>query len=190
MPSVRSMLFLVTAAALLIGSLTTSVSTAQETGAQPSQGTADSFGAEVSPFLQKYCQSCHNVDSAKGGIRFDNLTAQPNDRQLFQLEQVLNQIESKQMPPADEDQPSDGERQAVAAWISTTLREAREALPVRNGSIRRLTVGQYRQTLQDLLAISDDLTRTLPPDAVSKDGFTNNEQSMTLSPQQTETYFE
>lgn len=190
MLSYHSILSLVTAAALLISSLAASVSTVQENAAPRLQKTADSFDTQVAPFLQKYCQSCHNVDSAKGGIRLDNLTNHPNDRQLFQLEQVLQQIESKQMPPADEDQPADGERQAVAAWISGTLREAREAAPVRNGSIRRLTVGQYRQTLQDLLAISDDLTRTLPPDAVSKDGFTNNEQSMTLSPQQTETYFE
>lgn len=148
------------------------------------------FTQNVAPFLSRYCQSCHNVDSAKGNLRVDNLSAQPNDRQLFQLEQVLSQIHTKQMPPADEEQPTDGERQQVMEWIRSTLKTAREAAPVRNGSIRRLTVGQYRQTLQDLLAIPDDLTRTLPPDAISKDGFTNNEQSMTLSPQQTETYFE
>ncbi len=148
------------------------------------------FAEHVAPFLERYCQSCHNVDSAKGNLRLDNLSPQPNDRQLFQLEQILSQINTKQMPPADEEQPTDDERQKVGEWINATLKAAREAAPVRNGSIRRLTVGQYRQTLQDLLDIPDDLTRTLPPDAISKDGFTNNEQSMTLSPQQTETYFE
>lgn len=190
MLSYRSALSLVLAATLLIASLTPTVSTAHGIGAQPSQVTQDEFDTQVSPFLQKYCQSCHNVDSAKGGIRLDNLTAHPNDRQLFQLEHVLQQIDSRQMPPADEEQPTDDERQSLTTWISGMLKAARESAPVRNGSIRRLTVGQYRQTLQDLLAIPDDLTRTLPPDAVSKDGFTNNEQSMTLSPQQTETYFE
>lgn len=157
---------------------------------QPVSGPETDFAQHVAPFLERYCQSCHNVDSAKGNVRLDNLTARPNDRQLFQLEQVLSQIDTKQMPPTDEEQPTDGERQKVMEWITSTLKEAREATPIRNGSIRRLTVGQYRHTLQELLAIPDDLTRTLPPDAVSKDGFTNNEQSMTLSPQQTETYFE
>ena len=95
MLSYRSALSLVIAATLLIASLTPTVSTAQGNGAQPSQVTQDGFDTQVSPFLQKYCQSCHNVDSAKGGIRLDNLTAHPNDRQLFQLEHVQQQIESR-----------------------------------------------------------------------------------------------
>ena len=59
-----------------------------------------------------------------------------------------------------------------------------------NGSIRRLTVAQYQDTLQRLLGIKEDYTSLLPPDAVSKDGFLNNEQEMILSPLLIEAYFD
>ncbi len=49
---------------------------------------------------------------------------------------------------------------------------------------------QYRNTLRDLLKLDEDLTGVLPPDGVSKDGFTNNAQTLALSPLQVEAYFD
>ena len=60
----------------------------------------------------------------------------------------------------------------------------------KNGSIQRLTVPQYRNTLRDLLGLDEDLTEILPPDGVSKDGFANNGLTLLLSPLQVESYFE
>ncbi|MFM7921382.1 MAG: DUF1587 domain-containing protein, partial [Planctomycetaceae bacterium] len=56
--------------------------------------------------------------------------------------------------------------------------------------MRRLTIAQYRHSLTELLGIQEDLTDSLPADAVSKDGFTNNAALMTLSPLQSEAWFE
>src|SRR5690606_21360041 len=36
----------------------------------------------------------------------------------------------------------------------------------------------------------DDLTETLPPDAISKDGFINNQETLQLSPLQLEAYLD
>ena len=60
----------------------------------------------------------------------------------------------------------------------------------KNGLVRRLTVAQYRNTLRELLLIDNDLTSVLPPDAVSKDGFLNNRDTLQLSPLLMEAYFE
>lgn len=60
----------------------------------------------------------------------------------------------------------------------------------KNGSVRRLTVAQYRNTLRDLLGLEEDLTDALPPDGISKDGFANNGQTLLLSPLQVESYFD
>ncbi len=38
--------------------------------------------------------------------------------------------------------------------------------------------------------LDDDLTEVLPPDAVSRDGFVNNQETLQLSPLLLETYFE
>ena len=56
--------------------------------------------------------------------------------------------------------------------------------------MRRLTVAQYRNTLRDLLGLQEDLTDSLPPDGLSKDGFANNAQLLQLAPLQVETYFD
>ena len=49
---------------------------------------------------------------------------------------------------------------------------------------------QYRNTLRELLLLEEDLTDVLPPDAVSRDGFLNNKQTLQLSPLLLEAYFE
>ena len=94
------------------------------------------------------------------------------------------------MPPEDEEQPSDETRAAVVEWIDQSLLEAKRRPRAKNGSVRRLTVAQYQNTLSDLLGIEDDFTSLLPPDAVTKDGFRNQEQTMVLSPLLIEAYFE
>ncbi len=51
-------------------------------------------------------------------------------------------------------------------------------------------MAQYRNTLRELLLIDDDLTEALPPDAVSRDGFLNNKDTLQLSPLLLEAYFQ
>jgi hypothetical protein len=74
-------------------------------------------------------------------------------------------------------------------WIGEALligeRQARE----KNGTVWRLTVAQYRNTLRDLLGIDDPLADILPPDGVSVDGFLNNGETMLLTPSMMESYF-
>ena len=67
---------------------------------------------------------------------------------------------------------------------------AKNRVQEKNGSIRRLTVAQYRNSLRDLLGIEEDFTDILPADGVSKDGFLNNGKTLQLSPILIETYFE
>ena len=158
--------------------------------------TADSanedrvFRESVQPVIQKYCVRCHNVDNMKSGVRVDQLTAIPTDRQLFLWKAIGKQIGDGAMPPEDEPRPTDAEQQVLSDWISGTLTAALKRNTQRNGSVRRLTVSQYRNTLRDLLGLEEDLTEVLPPDGISKDGFANNGQTMVLSPLQVETYFD
>lgn len=149
-----------------------------------------SFANQIQPLLQKYCVRCHTAENQESGIRVDNLASEPTDRQLYLLKDIQKQIEAGAMPPADEPQPSKAESDFLLNWISHSMIAARSRNTQRNGSIRRLTVAQYRNTLKELLGLDEDLTDTLPPDAVSKDGFTNNAQSMVLSPLQVESYID
>jgi hypothetical protein len=102
------------------------------------------------------------------GVRVDHLDAALEDRHLKYLklwEAVRKQIGEESMPPEDEPQPSGAARPTP-----------------KNGGARRLTVARYRNTLRSLLLLDDDLTDILPPDAVSRDGFVNNQETLALSP--------
>lgn len=148
------------------------------------------FQQRIQPLLQKFCWRCHNVDDMQSGVRVDQLSANPEDRLLFLLTGMQQQIEEGAMPPADEPQPSAAESQLLTEWITATLNTARARDRQKNGSVRRLTVPQYRNTLKSLLKLDENLTEGLPPDGISKDGFTNHGQTLVLSPLQVESFFE
>ncbi|MES2792225.1 MAG: DUF1587 domain-containing protein, partial [Planctomycetota bacterium] len=148
------------------------------------------FQERIQPLLKKFCWRCHNVDDMKSGVRVDQLSSNPEDRLLFLMTGIQKQIEDGLMPPAEEPQPTDAESQLLTEWITETLNAARARDRQKNGLVRRLTVPQYRNTLQALLKLDENLTEGLPPDGISKDGFANNGQTMVLSPLQVESFFE
>ena len=181
-PSVVSLIISLIAISLTVG--------AQPTRADQPVSTSQSFRSAVQPLLKTYCVRCHNADEMNSGIRVDQLNGELDDRHIRLWEGIRKQISKQMMPPEDERQPSQHERKTILDWIDRGLTHAKSRVRPKHGTVRRLTVSQYRNTLQDLLGIEDDLTDILPPDAVSKDGFLNNEQTMILSPLLLEAYFE
>jgi len=159
-----------------------SVQTAADAAAAGEQTLRQSFGSQVQPLLQKFCFRCHNADRMKSGIRVDRLDGRLADRTLRLWDGIRKQIEDQVMPPEDEIQPTDQERKFLLDWIDRALKLAKSRPAEKNGSVRRLTVVQYRNTLRDLLGLEDDLTDVLPPDSADRDGFANNQHSMLLSP--------
>ncbi|MDG2128350.1 MAG: DUF1587 domain-containing protein, partial [Fuerstiella sp.] len=133
---------------------------------------------------------CHTEEKMEAGVRLDQLDGSREDRHLFLWKDILKQVEDEAMPPEDEPQPTAIERQLLVDWIQQTLVTARSRNAEKNGSVRRLTVAQYRNTIRDLLGLEDNLTDVLPADGVSKDGFLNNKQTMELSPLLIEAYFD
>ena len=141
-----------------------------------------SFEKTAKPFLNRNCVVCHNENTAMSGIRLDQLDAALEDRHLRLWEVVGKRIGDKSMPPEGAPLPTAAERQRMGAWIDHALDVARSRPVPKNGVVRRLTVAQYRNTLRDLLGLDDDVTDTLPPDAISRDGFVNNTATLALSP--------
>ena len=161
---------------------------------QPSQGApkpiGSSFENQIKPFLQQNCVRCHNAELSTSGVRVDHLDAAFEDGRMPLWERIRRKIGDGSMPPKGQPQPAATERQRVAEWITQALDLARSRPAPKNGLVRRLTVAQYRNTLRELLLLDDDLTDALPPDAVSKDGFVNNQETLQLSPLLMEAYFE
>ena len=53
----------------------------------------------VTELLEQHCVSCHDEDSAEGGLRFDNLGRLDLKQQLQIIEKAEEQVYLRQMPP-------------------------------------------------------------------------------------------
>ncbi len=148
------------------------------------------FREKVRPVLKSYCYRCHGAKKMKSGVRIDILDGSLEDKQLFLLKHVHKQLVDEAMPPEDERQPGMEERKMVTEWVAQALREGERKVRAKNGSVRRLTVAQYHNTLRDLLGVEDRLADLLPADGFSKEGFKNNGDTLLLMPRMMETYFE
>ncbi len=159
-------------------------------GAEDARAIEKSFDQHVKPFLKQYCIRCHNADKMTSGVRLDHLNGAAEDQHLKLWEEVRKQLAKNAMPPEDTTQPGAPDRKRVVEWIGNALDMARLRPAPKNGLVRRLTVAQYRNTLRELLQLEEDLTDVLPPDAISRDGFVNNKETLQLSPLLLEAYLD
>lgn len=157
---------------------------------QPVNATAEkSFNKVALPFLKVHCYRCHNEQERESGIRVDQLDGDLPETSLKLWEEISEQIEISAMPPEEEPQPTVEQRKAMTHWISNALHEARSRTRPVNGSVRRLTVQQYKNALRELLGVEEDFSASLPADGVSRDGFTNDANTLLTSPLQVEAWF-
>ena len=148
------------------------------------------FEGDARPFLNRYCVRCHGVEEMESGIRVDLLDGTLEGRRPFLWKAIGRVVSDETMPPENELRPTAGERKGLVRWIDGAIEKALLRDDQRNGSVRRLTVPQYRNTLADLLGLKEDLTGVLPADGISQDGFANNSETLVLSPLLVEAYFE
>ena len=154
------------------------------------ESTEASFDKTAKPFFERNCLRCHQGENSMAGVRIDLLNGKMEERHLDTWEAMLKRIAISTMPPAGAPQPGEAERERMVQWIEQALESARTRATAKNGMIRRLTVAQYRNTLRDLLMLEDEVADGLPPDAISKDGFVNNQDRLELSPMLAEAYLE
>ena len=148
-----------------------------------------SFKVIAGPFLKQHCIGCHNAVDLESGIRVDQLDGQLPESSLKLWGEIAEQIESTEMPPEEEQQPSEASRDRMLRWIEQAMDRARSRKQPIDGAVRRLTVDQYRNTLRDLLGLDEDFAAVLPPDGVSRHGFTNDMTTLLTSPLQVESWF-
>jgi hypothetical protein len=162
----------------------------QEASDSVTQVDLDAFDRNIASTFREYCERCHNENDREAGVRVDLLDAEFDDGSMKLWEAIEKQIASGAMPPEDEPHPSDEHRAKLLEEIAKGLDRGRSRQVEWNGSVRRLTIAQYGNALQDLLGIRENVTKILPPDASSKDGFTNNAQTLSLSPLLVEAFFQ
>ncbi len=114
----------------------------------------------VKPFFTQHCTSCHGEKKQKGDLRVDNLKVETGSpKTMAHWEEIMNRINSGDMPPEDEPRPKPDEVARVAEWIVGQLREA-EAANQSSAServaFRKLTRVEYANSIRDLLGVNFD----------------------------------
>jgi hypothetical protein len=155
--------------------------------------TESSFKKEVVPFFEEYCIRCHGPEKSKGQVSLHTLDGDfSSGRDLERWENVLDMLESGEMPPEDEAQPNQTDRSAIAKWINHGLHDY--VTKANNVSVatttRRLTNFEYQNTMRDLLGFELELVKDLPVDPDKPYHFNNNAKMMMIGPDQLVRYKE
>ena len=132
------------------------------------------LAAEHSATVSGFCVDCHNDLERTAELTLESLDLSNVAAQAEVWEKVVRKLRTGMMPPADQLQPSAGDRNALASWLETSLDEAAAANPNpgRTETLRRLNRTEYQNAIRDLLALDIDATALLPNDE-SGYGFDN-----------------
>lgn len=143
---------------------------------------ATSAHADVRSTLKTHCLNCHSTKEQKGEL---DLEASDIRKEPQVWENVLDQIESGEMPPKKEKQLSAAEKKQLTDWVRGTLDQIALANAGDPGPVvlRRLSNMEYTYTLRDLTGIESlDPAREFPVDGAAGEGFTNAGAALVMSP--------
>ena len=106
-------------------------------------------------FLETYCLDCHDDFERKAEISLEALEIDWSDHESVELwERVINVLNTGEMPPRKERQPSASERTAMTEWLDDRLLEHS---PIGGTALRRLNRREYRSSLNQLFEIDYEL---------------------------------
>ena len=163
-------------------------------GLVSSIASAQSLEADISPFVEASCLTCHG-DRTVTPLNLARRGFDLADHETFKAwEKVYDRLEKGEMPPAAAPKPD-------AAVVETALGSLKRALVDANLAargeqrtpLRRLTRLEYRYTIQDLLlldeAVTEDVGQMLPAE-VDSGGFDTVAVHQSMSPLHVRSYLE
>lgn len=134
--------------------------------------------------LGRYCLSCHDAESAKGGLNLAAVASLEVAQHPQIWEKVVRRLRGRQMPPPGRRRPQESTYVAILSELEAKLDQAAAARPNpgRTPTIRRLTRTEYQNAIRDLLGLDINAASLLPADESSHgfDNITVSELSPTL----------
>ena len=144
-------------------------------------------------FLETHCVRCHGPEKEKGDLRVDELSRNfllGEDSHLWA--EVVEKVNSGEMPPEDEPQPDQGEIAAFVAELDTRIKEGKAARMAARPPVAhyRLSRKEYENTVYDLIGVRYDPTK---PGGLNEDtlwhGFERIGSQLSLSPSHMDRYY-
>ena len=144
-------------------------------------------------FLEKHCLRCHGPEKEKGDLRIDQLS---RDFKLgadtHHWAEMMEQVNSGEMPPKKEKQPSQAEIAAFVTSLDARIKEGRAARMAARPAVShyRLSRKEYQNTVYDLLGVRYDPAK---PGELNEDtlwhGFERIGSELSLSPSHVDRYY-
>ncbi len=144
-------------------------------------------------FLETHCVSCHGPDKEKGDLRVDQLSRNfrmGEDSHLWA--EVLEKVNSGEMPPEDEPKPKQDEIAAFVVQLDSRIKEGKAARMAARPAVAhyRLSRKEYQNTVYDLLGVRYDPTK---PGELNEDtlwhGYERIGSQLSLSPSHVDRYY-
>ena len=174
---------------VIVGSAQKASGPAPKAGPSPARSSAG-FDTVVKPFLAQNCFSCHGNKKQENDLNlqsFDTRASLIAHRE--QWDEVIGKLRRGEMPPLEEEQPPEEQRQAVAAWLARELERIDASTPPDPGRVtaRRLNRTEYNNTIKELLGVDLRPADDFPQDDAGY-GFDNIADVLSLSPVLMEKY--
>ncbi len=144
-------------------------------------------------FLETHCLRCHGPEKEKGDLRIDQLS---RDFKLgadtHHWAEMMEQVNSGEMPPKKEKQPSQAEIAAFVTSLDSRIKEGRAARMAARPAVAhyRLSRKEYQNTIYDLLGVRYDPAK---PGELNEDtlwhGFERIGSELSLSPSHVDRYY-
>ncbi|MGC4002334.1 MAG: DUF1587 domain-containing protein [Pirellulales bacterium] len=158
-------------------------------------GSTDTvYGADpVEDFLAQHCVRCHGPQKGEGDIRFDQLSRDfKSGVDTHHWAEALDKINSGEMPPKKEPQPTQAEIATFVTKLDARLKEGRAARMAARPAVShyRLSRKEYQNTVYDLLGVRYDPAK---PGELNEDsrwhGFERIGSELSLSPSHVDRYY-
>ena len=157
--------------------------------------TADCASA-VEPFeafLEKHCVRCHGSQKEEGDIRIDRLSRDfKAGGDTHHWAEALDKVNSGEMPPEDEPQPTQDEIAEFVTSLNLLIKEGRAARMAARPAVAhyRLSRKEYQNTIYDLLGVRYDPAK---PGELNEDtlwhGYERIGAQLSLSPSHVDRYY-
>ncbi|MFM7605688.1 MAG: DUF1587 domain-containing protein, partial [Prosthecobacter sp.] len=148
--------------------------------------------SKVQAYFEQHCLKCHDAEVQKGDFRIDNLSPKVGHENNPQWLEIMERINSGEMPPKKEEKRPSAEKSAqVVEWIAARMKEGEQARMASRAKVtyNRLTRDEYVNTIRDLLGVEYDAK---DPGKLLEDpewhGFERIGSVLTLSPSNIEKY--
>ncbi len=151
------------------------------------------YDQHVRTTLSAYCMDCHGADEPEAALnlaRFDIDSVDVSEATDVWA-RVLEMVESGEMPPEQEAQPTAEEKKQLVTWLESALEsvDCRKISQPGRVTIRKLNRAEYNNTIRDLVGIDFRPAEDFPADNVGN-GFDNIAQVLSLPPLLMEKYLE